>query len=152
MLRWGSEWGDSRGATAYASSQARGGIGAVAISLCHSHSNTRSEPHLGPTPQFTATLDPLTHWGRPRDRTHVLKDTSWVRYSWATMGNSTFFLKKESIKDYLPAFSLLIGDSEKHDSSLLYPVFMIKEALWVQLNRRKKWLVIQNQLWDWWGW
>ena len=26
--------------------------------LRHSHSNTRSELHLGPTPQFTATPDP----------------------------------------------------------------------------------------------
>ena len=29
---------------AYGSSQARGQIGAVAADLCHSHSNTRSEP------------------------------------------------------------------------------------------------------------
>ena len=31
---------------------------AVAASLCHSHSNTRSEPHLRPTPRLTATPDP----------------------------------------------------------------------------------------------
>ena len=37
---------------------ARGLLGAVATGLCHSHSNARSEPHLRPTPQFTATLDP----------------------------------------------------------------------------------------------
>ena len=42
---------------AYGSSWARGWIGAAAASLCHSHSNARSE-HLQPTPQLTATLDP----------------------------------------------------------------------------------------------
>ena len=39
-------------------SQARGPIGAVAASLCQSHSNTGSEPRLRPTPQLTATPDP----------------------------------------------------------------------------------------------
>ena len=43
---------------AYGSSQARGRIGAAATSLCHSHSNTRSEQCLQPTPQLTAMQDP----------------------------------------------------------------------------------------------
>ena len=43
---------------AYGSSWARGQIGAAAASLHHSHSNTRSEPCLQPTPQFRAMLDP----------------------------------------------------------------------------------------------
>ena len=43
---------------AYGSSQARDRVGAVAASVHHSHSNTRSEPHLRPTPQLTATPDP----------------------------------------------------------------------------------------------
>ena len=43
---------------AYGGSQARGGIGTVAASLCHSHSNAKSEPHLSPTPQLMAMLDP----------------------------------------------------------------------------------------------
>ena len=42
----------------YGGSQARGQIGAVAASLQHTHSSTGSEPHLGPTPQLMATLDP----------------------------------------------------------------------------------------------
>ena len=42
---------------AYGGSQARGLIGAVAAGLCHSHSNVRSEPCMGPTPQLTATLN-----------------------------------------------------------------------------------------------
>ena len=42
---------------AYGGSQARGRIGAVAASLRQSHSNTRSEPRLQPTPQLTATPD-----------------------------------------------------------------------------------------------
>ena len=37
--------------------QARGRIGAVATSLCQSHSNARSEPHLQPTPQLMAMPD-----------------------------------------------------------------------------------------------
>ena len=43
---------------AYGGSQARGRIGAVATSLCQSHSNARSELHLRPTPQLTAMRDP----------------------------------------------------------------------------------------------
>ena len=43
---------------AYGGSQARGLIGAIAAGLCHSHSNTRSEPHLRTTPQLKATPDP----------------------------------------------------------------------------------------------
>ena len=43
---------------AYGGSQARGLIGAAAASLRQSHSNTGSKPHLQPTPQLTATLDP----------------------------------------------------------------------------------------------
>ena len=43
---------------AYGGSLARGLIGAVATSLHQSHSNTRSEAHLRPTPQLTATSDP----------------------------------------------------------------------------------------------
>ena len=39
-------------------SQARGLIGAVATSPHHSHSNMGSQPHLQPTPQLRATLDP----------------------------------------------------------------------------------------------
>ena len=42
---------------AYGDSQARGQIGAVATSLCQSHSNAGSEPHLQPTAQLTATPD-----------------------------------------------------------------------------------------------
>ena len=43
---------------AYGSSQATGRVGTAAAGLCHSHSNTGSEPHLGPTPQFMETPDP----------------------------------------------------------------------------------------------
>ena len=44
--------------TAYGGSQARGRIGATVAGLCHSCSNTKSEPHLPPTPQHRAMLDP----------------------------------------------------------------------------------------------
>ena len=43
---------------AYENSQARGLIGATAASLHHSHRNLGSEPHLRPTPQLVAILDP----------------------------------------------------------------------------------------------
>ena len=42
---------------AYGDSQARGRIGAIATSLCQSHSNVGSEPRLQPTPQLMATPD-----------------------------------------------------------------------------------------------
>ena len=44
-------------AMAYGGSQARGRIGAAAVSLHHSHSNMGSEPGLGRTPQLTARQD-----------------------------------------------------------------------------------------------
>ena len=43
---------------AYRGSQARGQIRATATGLHHSHSNTRSELRLPPTPQLKATPDP----------------------------------------------------------------------------------------------
>ena len=43
---------------AYGGSQARGLIRAVATSLDHSHSNTRSKPHLQTTLQLAAMPDP----------------------------------------------------------------------------------------------
>ena len=65
-------------------SQARGWIGAVATS--HSHSNAGCEPHLQPTPHFTATPDPyLTHWAMPG----IKPASSWMLVEfvnhWATM-------------------------------------------------------------------
>ena len=44
--------------TAYGGSQARGLIRAIAAHLRQCHSNTGSEPRLGPTPQLMAMLDP----------------------------------------------------------------------------------------------
>ena len=43
---------------AYGGSQASGLIRAVAAGLHHSHSNSRYEPPLRPTPQLLATRDP----------------------------------------------------------------------------------------------
>ena len=43
---------------AYGGSRARDQIRAAAAGLCHSHSNTRSKPHLQPTLQLGATWDP----------------------------------------------------------------------------------------------
>ena len=38
--------------------QFKGRMRATAAGLCHSHSNTGSEPHLQPIPQLTAMPDP----------------------------------------------------------------------------------------------
>ena len=43
---------------AFGSSQARGPMGAAAANLGRSHSNARSELHLGPTLQLMAKPDP----------------------------------------------------------------------------------------------
>ena len=43
---------------AHGGSQAKGSIGAVTASLCHSYSNGGSKPCLQPTLQLMATLDP----------------------------------------------------------------------------------------------
>ena len=57
--------------------QARGVIGAVAAGLSHSHSNTGSQLHLRPRPQFAARLD-LNPLSKARDQTCTFVDTSWV--------------------------------------------------------------------------
>ena len=51
---------------AYGGSQARGQIGAVATSLCHSHSHAGLELHLQPTPQLTAMPDPSGQGSNPQ--------------------------------------------------------------------------------------
>ena len=43
---------------AFGNSQARGWMGATAAGHSHSHSNVGSKPHLQPTPQLIAMLDP----------------------------------------------------------------------------------------------
>ena len=61
---------------AYGGSQARGLIGAVAASLCHCHSNARSELRLQPTSTYTtahSSAGSLTHWARPG----IEPTTSW---------------------------------------------------------------------------
>ena len=58
--------------TAYGSSQARGQIGAVTIGHSNSHSSTRSELCLQPTPHSNARS--LTHWGKPG----IESESSWI--------------------------------------------------------------------------
>ena len=75
---------------AYRGFQAKDPIRAVADGLCHSHSNTRSEPHLWPTPQLMATLDPQpTEWGQG---SNLQPHASWL-YSFPLCheGNSQMF-------------------------------------------------------------
>ena len=46
---------------AYGGSKDRGRIGAVATGLPHSHSNTKSKPHLRPTSKLQGNAGSLTH-------------------------------------------------------------------------------------------
>ena len=57
----------------YGGSQARGPVGAVAASLYHRHSNTRSEPSLPDSSRQRQILNALS---KARDGTFVLMDTS----------------------------------------------------------------------------
>jgi len=61
---------------AYGGSQARGLMAAVATGPHQSHSNAGSEPHLLPTPRFTAMPDPQpTEQGR--NLAGIEPTTSW---------------------------------------------------------------------------
>ena len=71
---------------AYGRSQARAQTRAAAASLYHSHGNSRSEPHLWPIPQLTATYTiahtrSLTHWMRPG----IKPASSWVLAGFVTV-------------------------------------------------------------------
>ena len=59
---------------AYGSSQVRGRIRATALGLHHSHSNTRSEPHLGPYTAAHGNARSLTHWAKPGTE----PESSWI--------------------------------------------------------------------------
>ena len=61
---------------AYGGSQARGRIGVVAASLCHSHSNARSDPCLHHSSRQHQFLNPQSE---ARDWTCILIDASRVR-------------------------------------------------------------------------
>ena len=77
--------------TANVSSQARGQIGAVAAGIHYSHSNARLELLPGNYIMAHSNTVSLTHWvSGARDQTHILKDTSQVRYCWAMMGTPGF--------------------------------------------------------------
>ena len=71
---------------AYGSSPARGRIRAAAASLCHSHSNTKSELCLHPTPQLMATQDPLTHWVGPGIEPAYSWTLVGLLTQWSTVG------------------------------------------------------------------
>ena len=72
-------------------SQVRGWIGTTAAVLCHSHSNSRSEPCLQPTPRSwqRRIFNPLRE---ARDQTHILMDASQICFHWATMGTPTIVI------------------------------------------------------------
>ena len=71
---------------AYGSSWARGRIRSAAAGLHHSHSNTRSEPHLRFMLQLAAKPDPYsTEWGQ-RLNLHPHGDNVRSLTCWATRG------------------------------------------------------------------
>ena len=85
---------------AYGGSQARGPTGAVAASLCQSHSNAGSEPCLRCTPQLTATPDPKpTEQGQgPNPQPHGSKSDSLATEPRLELPkNFTFLLKQQHI-------------------------------------------------------
>ena len=71
---------------AYGSSQVRGWIGGIAVSLHHSHGNARPELRLLPTPQLMAMPNPLNPLREARDGTCIFMDTSRFLTCWATVG------------------------------------------------------------------
>ena len=80
---------------AYGSSQPRGWIRAAAATLLHSNNNMGSEPHLWPTLQFTATLDPT--WARPG----IQPTSSWILVGFITIEpqqNSHLLLSIQTLK------------------------------------------------------
>ena len=90
----------------YGGSQARGRIGATTASLHHSHSNMGSEPCLQPTPQLTATADPLlTDQGQGSNpQCHV--PSQILLFCCATMGTPKMIFKKQC-KSSIWFFNLL---------------------------------------------
>ena len=94
--------------TAYGGSQARGRIGVAPASLRHSHNDTRSKPGLWlhHSSQQHQILNPLSE---TMEWTHVLMDTSWVCYRWATMATPrvTAFNSNDGILQFQWALNLL---------------------------------------------
>ena len=71
------------------SARARGGIRASAAGLHHSHSHSKSKPHLGPMLRLVATPDLSPAEQGARDPTHVLMDTRQVLKLPSRSGTST---------------------------------------------------------------
>ena len=70
------------------------GVGSeLQVLTYHSHSNTRSKPHLHPTPH-SWQCQILNLLSGARDWTRILMDTSLVRYCWATMGTLKLLFKR----------------------------------------------------------
>ena len=67
-------------------------IGAVAAGHSHNHSSAGSEPHLWPTPQFTATPDPQS-LSKARDWTRNFMVPSRIRFRCTTIIPQYIFQK-----------------------------------------------------------
>ena len=80
----------------YGGSQARGRIGAAAAGLHHSHSNTGSEPICIPhySSQQHRILNPPSE---AKDWTHILMDTSWICFCWATKGTPLLYFYPQNL-------------------------------------------------------
>ena len=93
------------------SSQARGHLRAAASGLHHSHSNSGPEPPLRPAYSLWQhwILNPLS---KARDWTHILTDTSQVRYCWATKGTPRILLLSQLKARQREIFLFLISVRE----------------------------------------
>ena len=84
--------------------RAMGQIGAAATGLHHGHISTGSELCLQPTDSSTPTLHPPDPLNEAKAQTHILTDTSGIRFHCATMETPVgFILENESL------FSWVLG-------------------------------------------
>ena len=94
---------------AYGSPQARGGMGAAAAGLHHSHSNVGSAPQLQGNLHHSSgqcwILNPLSE---ARDETHILMDTNRVHNPLSHNGNSLeHYSYSNNSKENLPGVEVL---------------------------------------------
>ena len=106
---------------AYGGSQSRGRIRATAASPHHSNRNAGSEPSLRPTPQLTATLNPLIEG---RDQTHNLMVPSRIHFCFCctTMGTPGLSFDQGLWPDWSDSQILKWFFQFNHFPSLIEPI------------------------------
>ena len=114
----------------YGGSQARGQIRAIAASLCHTHGNAdlTCVCELYHSSQQGQIINPLME---ARNWTHILMDSCWVHYYWATVvtPNKRFFKKQITCLQ----FSRIVW-------RIVQTVSVLRE--WVSLIFLREWFLI----------